>query len=85
MEDELKCIRHVPYSYDLIKLLMRNILIIVYHWCPQRMVFSMASKNEVVHNIEMIDYQISDLLERRRIELEELEVIECFESHWDDR
>jgi hypothetical protein len=47
--------------------------------------FSMASKNEVIHNIEMIDYQISDLLERRRIELEELEVIECFESHWDDR
>lgn len=45
----------------------------------------MASKNELVHNIEMIDYQISDLLEQRRIELQELEVIEYLETNQDDR
>jgi hypothetical protein len=42
---------------------------------------TMASKNELVHNIEMIDYQISDLLEQRRIELQELEVIEYLETN----
>jgi len=32
----------------------------------------MTSKNELVNNIEKIDYLISGLLEQRRIELEKL-------------
>lgn len=41
----------------------------------------MASKNEIVNNIERIDFLISDLLEQRRIELDEPEVIEALETH----
>jgi hypothetical protein len=41
----------------------------------------MASKNELVHNIERIDTLISDLMDQRRIELEELEEIEALETH----
>jgi hypothetical protein len=39
----------------------------------------MASKNELVTNIERIDYLISGLLAQRRISLQELEQIEAME------
>jgi hypothetical protein len=40
----------------------------------------MASKIELVNNIERIDYLISGLRDQRRIELEELEEIEDKET-----
>jgi len=39
----------------------------------------MTSKNELINNIEKIDYLISGLLEQRRIELEKLEELEDLE------
>jgi len=40
----------------------------------------MASKNELVTNIERIDYLISGLLAQRRTSLQELEQIEAMET-----
>jgi hypothetical protein len=40
----------------------------------------MASKNELVTDIERIDTLISGLLDQRRIELEELEEIEAMKG-----
>ena len=40
----------------------------------------MASKNEIVNNIERIDYLISGLLDQRRTKLEELEEIEAMDT-----
>lgn len=41
----------------------------------------MTSKNELVSNIERIDYLISGLLDQRRVDLDELEKIEATETH----
>jgi hypothetical protein len=41
----------------------------------------MASKNELVTDIERIDYLISGLLDQRRVELEKLEEIEALEAN----
>lgn len=41
----------------------------------------MASKNELVQDIERIDTLISGLIDQRRMELEELEAIEALETH----